>query len=266
MSEREADVFYEPEQPSNLPAKVSVPALPVAQRHAVIEERGADIMYSPPPPPPPGPRTVAKASAAQTDGDIMFGIAKPPAASTRPQAPARASTDLIEVLPGMSLRIDADRFTEFDQEGLDLMAPIIERHNIPGPAVQELFDLHLEQLEQEGAAAQYALLEHQDQHFAALKAEWRRECEADPGLKAFGMKKAKDVGKEVLSTYFDPSLREALQGFGLLNHPGLVRTLLHLQESLTVARMHGTGYNYKRKYLPGYARLANKPTKTAKRG
>lgn len=253
--ERDADAFYGGDTPSPAPtpAPTQAPAAKAAPKtSSTALERDADAFYDPPPPPPPEPRVVAKASASKSDGEIMFGEAPAEASAEKPEAsdePAaeEASTALIELLPDVAVKVPTGRFTEWDQAGLDAMAPIIKGHNIPAEAVQQLFDLHLNQIEQEAIHAQHEL--HQmmaDQHAERLKG-WKAAIRNDPDLRAYGLERARKDGLSTLKAYFPADFRETLQEFGLVNHPGLVKGLLRMRERLVADQMRSAGYSFKGK-------------------
>lgn len=249
MNDRPADVIYSTGAtegaPGPVPASTAKPT-PNA-------ERPADRIWGPPPPPPPEPKVVARATQAKSPGEIMYEEGSEPAEGATPKGDQpdaaeaeTAPTMLVELLPGYALNVPSDgRFTEFDQQGLDQMAPILQRHEIKHEAAQELFNLHLQQLEQESRDAQHALLEQQDQQRDEIISKWRQQCKSDPDLRAYGLAEARSHGREVLQTYFSKEFREVLGAFGLTNHPEFVKGLLKMREQLVGNRVRRAGYDYK---------------------
>lgn len=222
----------------------------------------------------------ARAKLATPDSEIMYDSTSDKPESHAADAPAKsrddgasaqptsdaaeaeqpqASTMLVGITQSVSVSVPNDgSFTEFDQAGLDAMAPIVERHNLGREVTQELFNLHLAQVQQEWARSQQAYAEYIQTQADEHRAELLKQTKADPELRAYGLENAKKTGQGVLRRFFDPQFVSELRATGLLSHPEFIRGLLRINEHSVAARVRGAGYDYKPKMPP--------PRKAEKRG
>lgn len=264
---RAADEMYEATSPAP-PAPPPPPVAAKADAPSAPTGRAADDMYSASPAPVDrSPRVVAKADAAKSAGEVMWGVDSTPRDAPADAAPADPAGenadappqefDLIEVAPDIAVSIPRDLFESYDQSALDALAPVIEKHGLEGEAVQELFDVHLTHIARTTDTALNAYhAELAAGHEATLK-EWRAQIDKDPELRAFGIDNVRSATKGVLDQYFDEEAAETLRAYGLANHPGILKGLLRMQEAQTHRQATSQGYKYKHRIAP----LSRKPGK-----
>lgn len=225
---RPADNMYGDQPPPN-PQRGKVPPVEVDEsattdRGSSETDRAADAMYE-------------RDDAENDEGD----------AERDPADAAAESAGLIEVLPGFAINAPPG-FTEFDQEGLDAVAPMIERGDIKRESVQELVNLHSQRLDECFAQGQVAIMENLTaQHESQTKA-WTQETTTDPQIMRYGLDAAKRTARGMLERHFDPGLVRDLKEFGFDRHPGLMRSLLHLSEHIAESRAIRRGLPYQARF------------------